>query len=262
MSNSGARSPTRLGRWLGRLPLPSLGQSIQWWPYIWPYVVASVSAAFALAVFWMEAIPFEGRVAFVAFGTFATTAWVLLLLRTQWTAIIRFMRRRGFSIKVEGLGLSVAASKNMVGQRRDLVVWSDVQCRIVGASVIGFNYSTRPIARVEVYACSLKTNEIIAGLLDGMDPQTTFGIPGRCEFRAMVRFSDSTPGREGLSREDFCDFIGSFDLVVACDGKEKAVRFPWWWNDGVIENAIAQMDSKQPPTKPRVTKRPSAASRT
>ncbi len=60
---------------------------------------------------------------------------------------------------------------------------------------------------------------------------------------------------EGMTHEDFRDFMGPFDIVLEYDKKRKRVHFPLWWSEAIIAHRQGVLDPKVDPAKPRVTRR-------
>lgn len=227
------------------------------WAFASPYlpIVASLLMVGMLIVFvWLEALPTIVLLVFALVGMFATTYLIISLIDKCWFPIIKMLRRSGVSINLPRGRIGIACRKEMVGSKRDLVIWSDVEVRITGVDFKCFNFSAIPIENVILDSHSAKTNEKFTCYLDGMDPVTTYGIPGRCEFTINVRLPRSTLEHEGYSLDDFVSFCGDLVLTASLDGVEyvRTVRA-----GKVLALAFnSRRTLEQPPKdKPRVTKR-------
>ena len=136
------------------------------------------------------------------------------------------------------------------------MIYSDLEIRICQFFLQGRNQLEKPIDYVSGKIVSTKTNCSLPILLDGMKPEETYGIPGRCDFQMRAIFPRSTSDKEGYTIEDFWRHFGEFDFIFEYDGKKYVRHF----SEKEVKNFIDEktkelvelLTFKQ---KPRVKKR-------
>lgn len=156
----------------------------------------------------------------------------------------------------ESTFLTMFSQKNSIGTSEDIMIYSDLEIRICQFFLQGRNQLEKPIDYVSGKIVSTKTNCSLPILLDGMKPEETYGIPGRCDFQMRAIFPRSTSDKEGYTIEDFWRHFGEFDFIFEYDGKKYVRHF----SEKEVKNFIDEktkelvelLTFKQ---KPRVKKR-------
>ena len=115
--------------------------------------------------------------------------------------------------------VSLSSQRQSVGKSGDIMLYGDVEYRINGFQVKGRNNSKKPIESISGYIRSNNTNKTIPILLEGMPPEETHGIPGRCEFWVRAIFPKSTQDKEGYTIDDFWRHFGEFTFVFEYENK-------------------------------------------
>lgn len=188
----------------------------------------------------------------VVFGL-ASWAW---LTKGASIPYVNFQIPGRISWDFTGNFISLSSSRHSIGTSGDMMLYGDVEYRINQFLAIGKNNSNKPIKNVKGYIRSNKTNRTIPILLDGMPPEQTHGIPGKCEFWVRAIFPKSTPPKEGYTIEDFWMHFGGFTFVFEYDTKKYEKSF----SKKTIECLIGKLkdeanNSLIPKESPRVVPR-------
>jgi hypothetical protein len=153
-------------------------------------------------------------------------AVIAVLARVYWKPLSSQFKRRFFRILWdESNFLGIFTQKHSIGTSEDIMIYSDLEIRICQFFLQGRNQSKKPIDKVSGKIVSAKTNNNLPILLDGMKPEETYGIPGRCDFQISAIFPRSTNDKEGYTIEDFWRHFGEFDFIFEYDGKKYVRHF-------------------------------------
>lgn len=134
--------------------------------------------------------------------------------------------------------LNISSQRHSKGTSEDIMLYGDIIHRISGFYIKGENNSRKPINNISGYIQSDKTNFVLPILLDGMQPEETYGIPPKCEFYVSAIFPRSTPELEGYTLEDFWRHMGAFTFVFKYDDKEYRKKYSQKQIKSVIEKRI------------------------
>jgi hypothetical protein len=127
----------------------------------------------------------------------SSTDGVTIILRKQW--------------------LPMTSRSTMVESRGDTAIYSEPDWRIMGFHVEGRNETGRKIRKVSGHLQFIESNHQIDILLDGFNPEQTYGIPAEASFSIRAIFPRSTPDIEGITFEQFWRDFGPFNLHLNFD---------------------------------------------
>lgn len=168
---------------------------------------------------------------------------------------IRFPKIAQISFDEKANFLNLFSTREMIGTSEDMGIWGEPDHRITSFFLKGRNNRKEPINRISGRITSTKTNLSIPILLDGMKPEETHGIPGKCDFYVVAMFPDSKPPKQGYTVEDFWRHFGGFDFIFEYDGKTITKHFPEKIVRPYLERKIQESASSlAPKDKPRVKK--------
>ena len=199
---------------------------------------------------------------FLIFMVAFSASWSLLVrFVPSWFEIKKLNRIKHISWDIPENFLNIGHQKRMAGSSEDMVIWSPIETHIAQFFIKGRNNRFSAIDSVSGELVSNLTNRKIGILLNGMRPEETYGIPGKCEFDIKAIFPNSPGSANGYTVDDFWKHFGQFTFIFRYDGKEFKKKFSVGMIKKYIDKSCNQgIKGLTPDTngKPRVKKREAA----
>ena len=234
-----------------------LGWADTFWQIFGGLSLSGLSAFVFAFVAWIYEQPYY---AIILYGLFAFyISWGLLeKIKPSWFKLenTKYLPIRQFGWDMKSF-LNVHAQKHSVGTSEDMMVYGPIQQRVTSFQIRGRNNRKSPVDSVSGFIVSNKTNRKLPILLDGMPPEQTYGIPGKCDFYISAIFPSSDGRLEGYAPDDFWNHFGDFTFHFEFGGKKYKKCFSKTLVQEFIESRIQQSTNGLTPStdRPRVKKK-------
>lgn len=238
----------------------ALGGISGWWSFLqpfWPNALSFLISLFAGWVVFLDQFPPSVDASLCAISIFIILSYCIHLCKESWPLPTTFFMRSGIVLWSPKNSVGVSHSKQTVGQSEDIAIWGPITSRVSTVFISGYNCSNSLISSIELSAISLKTGKQYQCLLDGMKPEETYGVPGRCSFTVTVKLPNSTDDAEGYSLEDYQRHVGDLEIAIKYGDSRKVKKVPVAKIINLYAVTLENFKNPVDPDRPRVAKRES-----